>query len=91
MCHNIVELVKSNTKYCCRQPDIVGDKFRFSSKLKAINLYCRQPDIVGDKGFRNGVNTDTIVRRQPDIVGDKFSFVKYYAFSFCETHVDSPI
>ena len=26
MCHNVVELVKSNTKYCCRQPDIMGDK-----------------------------------------------------------------
>ena len=25
VCHNVVELVKSNTKYCCRQPDIVGD------------------------------------------------------------------
>ena len=48
MCHNVVELVKSNTKYCCRQPDIVGDK-----EMQKVNFLfvvsCRQPDIVGDK------------------------------------------
>ena len=53
MCHNIVELVKSNTKYCCRQPDIVGDKHRFN-KVSAKHKSCRQPDIVGDK-YKNKV------------------------------------
>ena len=48
MCHNVVELVKSNTKYCCRQPDIMGDKFLVARFLKRINI-CRQPDIMGDK------------------------------------------
>ena len=48
MCHNIVELVKRNTKYCCRQPDIMGDKL-IATFLVARFLKCRQPDIMGDK------------------------------------------
>ena len=50
MCHNVVELVKSNTKYCCRQPDIVGDKIMLESIPFTIFIR-RQPDIVGDKNI----------------------------------------
>ena len=48
MCHNVVELVKSNTKYCCRQPDIVGDHNHLNLLKKFSGPLCRQPDIVGD-------------------------------------------
>ena len=48
MCHNVVELVKSNTKYCCRQPDIVGDNNHLTLLKKFSGPLCRQPDIVGD-------------------------------------------
>ena len=70
MCHNVVELVKSNTKYCCRQPDIVGDNTQPPLKFYKART-CRQPDIVGDN------NHLTLLKkfsgplcRQPDIVGD---------------------
>ena len=50
MCHNVVELVKSNTKYCCRQPDIMGDKNH--GVISAVRIVVgRQPDIMGDKVF----------------------------------------
>ena len=73
MCHNVVELVKSNTKYCCRQPDIVGDN------IPAIYFFwktpSRQPDIVGDNilDVPNFVVIQRGLCRQPDIVGDNFS------------------
>ena len=71
MCHNVVELVKSNTKYCCRQPDIVGDKIHRPLLVKTKNV-CRQPDIVGDKFMLSIINPRCEkVGRQPDIVGDK--------------------
>ena len=33
VCHNVVELVKSNTKYCSRQPDIMGDNSKLLDRI----------------------------------------------------------
>ena len=44
MCHNVVKLVKSNTKYCCRQPDIVGDNNTILV-FSDCPAFSRQPDI----------------------------------------------
>ena len=43
MCHNVVELVKSNTKYCCRQPDIVGDNFCSNKVLVLLEVFVDSP------------------------------------------------
>ena len=74
MCHNVVELVKSNTKYCCRQPDIMGDKKLFDNISFSISI-SRQPDIMGDKFLIFCPHAYFYIGRQPDIMGDKYKLL----------------
>ena len=82
MCHNVGELVKNNTKYCCKQPDIMGDKMCYVFGVDEI-FFVNSPIKWAIKGLIYIAST-SLSCKQPDIMGDKIPLANSnFLFSFC--------